>query len=112
RRAADLDPRDTAARQALARLAPGADADEGLMSAGVNALRTQHDPERAAALFRQVLEHTPTHYGATYQLAAALDAAGRPGEARPLWEKMLQMAEAAHDEGTARAARQRLEKSP
>ena len=112
RRAAALDPHDRAAPQALARLASGADQDEALMRAGLDALRTLHDPERAAALFRQVLEHSPTHYGATFQLAAALDAAGRTGEARPLWEKMLQMAEAAHDEGTARAARQRLEKAP
>jgi Flp pilus assembly protein TadD len=112
RRAAALDPRDGAARQALAHLAGGADQDERLMSAGLDALRTQHDPERAAALFREVLAHTPTHYGATYQLAVALDAAGRPGEARPVWEQMLQMAAAAHDEGTVRAARRRLEQRP
>ncbi len=112
RRATALDPRDNAARQALARLTGGADQDERLMSAGLDALRTQHDPERAAALFRELLAHTPTHYGATYQLAAALDAAGRPSEARPVWEKMLEMAEAAHDEGTAEAARRRLEQRP
>ncbi len=93
RRAAALDPRDTAAPQALARLTGGGDQDEEQMSVGLDALRKLHDPERAAAIFRKVLEHTPTHYGATYQLAAALDAAGRPSEARPLWEKMLRMAE-------------------
>src|SRR6266581_4598303 len=112
RRAAALDPRDSAARQALARLTGGADQDERLMSAGLDALRTQHDPERAAALFRELLAHTPTHYGATYQLAVSLDAAGRPSDARPVWEKMLAMAEAAHDEGTAGAARRRLEQRP
>ena len=109
-RAAALDPRDSAPRLALARLTGGADQDERLMSAGLDALRAQHDPERAGALFREVLAHTPTHYGATYQLAAALDAAGRPSEARPVWEKML--AEAAQDEGTVRAVRQRLETRP
>src|SRR5881296_2583363 len=83
-----------------------------LLSAGLDALRTQHDPERAAALFRELLAHTPTHYGATYQLAVSLDAAGRPSEARPVWEKMLEMAEAAHDEETAHAARRRLEQRP
>src|SRR5439155_701815 len=83
RRAAALDPRDRAAPQALARLASGADQDEALMRAGLDALRPLHDPARAAALFRQGLEHSPTHYGATFQLAAALDAAGRTGEARP-----------------------------
>ncbi|HUE30880.1 MAG TPA: tetratricopeptide repeat protein, partial [Verrucomicrobiae bacterium] len=111
-RAAALDPRDSAPRLALARLTGGADQDERLMSAGLDALRAQHDPERAGALFREVLAHTPTHYGATYQLAAALDAAGRPSEARPVWEKMLAMAEAAQDEGTVRAVRQRLETRP
>ena len=64
------------------------------------------------ALFRELLAHTPTHYGATYQLAVALDAAGRPSEARPVWEKMLEMAEAAHDEGAAGAARRRLAERP
>ncbi len=112
RRAAALDPRDTAAPQALARLTGGGDQDEEQMSVGLDALRKLHDPERAAAIFRKVLEHTPTHYGATYQLAAALDAAGRPSEARPLWEKMLRMAEATHDEVTASAARRRLEQRP
>jgi len=29
-----------------------------------------------------------------------------------VWEKMLEMAEAAHDEGTAGAARRRLEQRP
>ena len=78
------------------------------MQAGLDALYTRHDPNAAAARFRKVLERNPTHYGATYQLAAALDAAGKGDEARPLWEKVLEMANQYHDEGTARTARARL----
>jgi Tfp pilus assembly protein PilF len=54
------------------------------MQAGLDALYTRHDPPAAETEFRKVLAANPTHYGATYQLAAALDAAGRPDEARPL----------------------------
>src|SRR5204863_203590 len=50
----------------------------------------------------------PTHYGATFQLAAALDAAGRPSEARPVWEKMLAMAESHSDLQTAATVRAHL----
>ena len=51
-------------------------------------------------------------YGATFQLATALDAAGKRAEARPLWEKMLEMAEASKDMDTADKARARLHSSP
>ncbi len=107
-RAVYLAPRDGEAQAELARLADGADPDEALMNAGVHSLRTLNDPEEAAGLFRKVLEHNPTHYGATFQLAAALDAAGRPSEARPVWEKVLTMAEGYRDAETAAAARARL----
>ena len=91
---------------------PAANDDEALMKAGLEALQTRHDPETAIADFRKVLEHTPDHYGATFQLAAALEAAGRRDEARPLWEKMLQMAEASEDMETADKARARLHSTP
>src|SRR3989449_9477107 len=80
------------------------------MKAGLDALYTQKDPNTAAALFRKVLERNPTHYGATYQLAAALDRAGKPDEARPLWEKVLAMTEGSSDKQTADTARARLGK--
>src|SRR3989442_9163730 len=86
---------------------PAAD-DEALMKAGVEALHTRHDPETAIADFRKVLEHTPDHYGATFQLAAALEAAARRDEARPLWEKMVAMAESHQDTETAASARAHL----
>jgi tetratricopeptide (TPR) repeat protein len=100
----------TTADTARAHLAEVEAASE--MQAGMDALYTRHEPEAAAARFRKVLEGNPTHYGATYQLAAALDAAGKPGEARPLWEKVLAMADEKHDEKTAGAARTRLAKQP
>ena len=78
------------------------------MQVGLDALYTRRDAPAAVAAFRKVLELNPTHYGATYQLAAALDAAGKPDEARPLWERMLQMAEAAHDQQTTDTVRTRL----
>ena len=90
----------------------GADSEEAMMRAGLDALYTRRDPIEAAAQFRQVLERNPTHYGATYQLAAALDAAGKPSEARPLWEKVLQMAEESNDKPTADTARTRLTQQP
>jgi len=110
-RALALNPRDTEAEQAAAQLAQLTE-DEDEMGAGLYALRTLKNPEEAAARFRRVLARTPTHYGATYQLATALDLAGHPDEARPLWEKMLAMAEASHDEPVAEAARTRLARRP
>src|SRR5712691_11381051 len=84
------------------------DEDAALMKAGLDALQTRHDPETAIADFRKVLEHTPDHYGATFQLAAALEAAGRRDEARPLWEKMVAMAEGQQNTETAASARTHL----
>jgi tetratricopeptide (TPR) repeat protein len=94
------------AEHARARLAEAEAAKE--MQAGLDALYTRHEPDAAAAQFRKVLELNPTHYGATYQLAAALDAAGKKEEARPLWETVLQMADKYNDQSTARTARARL----
>lgn len=83
---------------------------DALMKAGLDALYTKRDPEGAVALFRKVLVKNPNHYGANFQLAVALDRAGKPTEARPYWEKALQMAETYKDENTAASARQRLGK--
>lgn len=91
---------------------PAADAEAAVMQAGLDALYTRHDPQAAATEFQKVLAANPTHYGATYQLAAALDAAGRPGEARPLWEKMLAFAENVGDQQTATTARAHLSQPP
>jgi len=87
---------------------PGPESEETLMKSGLDALYTRHDPDAAADQFRKVLQINSAHYGATYQLAAALDAAGKVDEARPLWEKMLPMAEAAQDKQSADTAREHL----
>jgi cytochrome c-type biogenesis protein CcmH/NrfG len=107
--------------QARARLAeisklPGmtaeADPDAEGMRLGLDALYTQHDPPGAAVQFRKVLAHNPEHYGATFQLATALDRAGRPAEARPFWIKVLEMADAIKDTSAATTARTRLAMNP
>jgi cytochrome c-type biogenesis protein CcmH/NrfG len=82
--------------------------DDATMKSGLDLLYTKHDPNGAAAEFRKVLARTPNHYGATFQLAAALDQAGKKSEAHPLWEKMLKLAEAANDKETLRLVRERL----
>jgi Dolichyl-phosphate-mannose-protein mannosyltransferase len=92
-------------------LSPDA-SQESLMWLGVDALYDRRDPMRAAVLFRKVLERNPRHYGATFQLAMALDAADRKAEARPFWEAALRMAESSKDESTAATARARLATRP
>ena len=82
--------------------------EEAMMKSGLDLLYTKHDPNAAAAHFRKLLERNPNHYGATFQLAAALDQAGKKAEARPIWEKMLKLAEAANDKETLKSARDRL----
>ena len=82
------------------------------MRQAVEALHTKRDPAGAVVLLKKILAQNPEHYGATFQLATALDQAGKPAEARPVWEKMLEMAESAKDPKTADAARARLAKKP
>lgn len=84
---------------------------EALMKAGLEALYTKNDPEAAAVQFRKLLTLNVSHYGATYQLATALDRAGKPSEARSYWEKMLPMAEAVQDQATLATVRARLQKT-
>src|SRR5262249_40704739 len=62
--------------------APEVLAQESLMKSGLDALHTRNDPGSAAVQFRKVLALNPSHYGATFQLAAALDRLGKPEEAR------------------------------
>ena len=80
-----------------------------LMNEGVNALYQKRDAATAVTLFRRVLEMRPTHYGGTFQLARALDAAGSRAEATIMWRRVLELAESVGDAETARIARQRLQ---
>lgn len=82
------------------------------MKLGMDLYYAQRNPGAAIPVFQRVLAANPGHYGATYQLAAALQAAGRPEEARPLWERMLAMAERQGDKPTADGARAALAKLP
>ena len=96
-------------RSAQARLqAPDTASMEALMVLGLDLLRRQNNAAAATEQFRKVLQRNPTHYGATYQLAMALDKAGQGVEARPLWQKVLGMATTYKDSTTIQAARQRL----
>ncbi len=79
-----------------------------LMRVGLDALYQKHDAAAAAASFRAVLAIDGDHYGATFQLAYALQQEGRMDEARPVWEKVARMAEGRHDATTAATARRFL----
>lgn len=96
--------------RATTRAAASAAGQDAAMKAGLEALYSKNDPAAAVSHFRKVLAMNANHYGATFQLAAALDRAGDPAEARLVWEKMLGMAEARRDEATAGTARVRLQR--
>jgi protein O-mannosyl-transferase len=96
-------------KQAQARLAtPDVDEVTTWMEAGLKAMYQDNDPRRAADSFRRVLERNSTHYGATFQLAKALDMLGERDEARRLWSKVLAMAESYQDAQSAAIARERM----
>jgi tetratricopeptide (TPR) repeat protein len=92
-------------------VAVGADVglDTVVMKAGLHALYARHDPGAAAVLFREILLRNPSHYGATFQLAKALDQAGLHDEARAHWQRILTMAESAQDAETIATAKKRLQ---
>jgi len=89
---------------------PAAESDpvEVLMRRGLAELYADANPTAAVETFRAVLGLHPSHYGATFQLASALDRAGRREEAVYLWLRMLELAEVANDEGTLTTVRARL----
>jgi len=94
------------ARRRLA--SPDTASQDAMMAAGMSLVFGKGDFRAAAAQFRSILERNPTHYGATYQLAAVLDRMGEPAQARPLWVKVLGMATTYRDDKTIQAARDRL----
>jgi tetratricopeptide (TPR) repeat protein len=69
------------------------------------------DPAGAAMHFRKVLLLNPDHYGANFQLARSLDLAGNAGEARPVWEHVVQLAQAIDDRPILDVARAQLARS-
>ena len=82
------------------------------MKAGLDALYVRKDAPGAVVEFQKVLGMNPNHYGATFQLAKALDQAGKPAEARPFWERSLRLAEGFKDAETAKLAAERLARRP
>jgi Flp pilus assembly protein TadD len=70
------------------------------MAAGLLDQYRLGDPLRAVEHYRTVLRLEPTHYGAHYQLAVALLAAGRDAEARAAWLAFVPLAERAGDRAT------------
>lgn len=114
RRALEIDPRHVPSFEGVARLESATaknswSEDEKDMIDGLRLLDKDGDPLRAVEKFRALLARNPDHYGATFQLARALDAAGRRDEARTLWEKMRKMAEDVDDAATKKLVLERLE---
>ncbi len=79
-----------------------------LMARGVNLLYVKNEADSAVMMFREILANAPEHYGAMFQLARALDRAGRTAEARAAWERFLPVAEAQGDTQNAALARTQL----
>ena len=101
------------AAAARARLAmPDTVTQEALMKAGLDLLYKRGQADTAAQMFQQVLERNPTHYGAQYQLAVALDKAGKRTDARARWEKVLKLAQGIKDQPTIDVAAARLKERP
>ena len=82
--------------------------EEQLMQQGLAQLYQSSDPVGAQETFRAVIRKNPTHYGAHYQLAVALDRGGKPADARVAWEDMRQRAQAIRDTATVRLVERRL----
>jgi len=82
---------------------------EPLMQEAINLLYSQKQPEAAVELFKRVLALNPDHYGANYQLAAALQEAGRLDEAQQQWLRALEMARAINDKPTEALILQHLD---
>lgn len=85
-----------------------ADSATVLMNQGLTQLHQSNDPVGAQETFRTVIAQNPTHYGAHYQLAVALDRGGKPAQARTAWEEMRKLAEAIRDTTTLNTVRRRL----
>jgi Tfp pilus assembly protein PilF len=99
----------TVVKTAQARLAsPDTLSQAGMMARGLDLMYSRNDPVAAIDLFQAVLAKNKTHYGATYQLAVALDRAGRASEAKAVWQRVLPLAIQFKDQKTIDTARARL----
>ena len=81
---------------------------ERAMKAGLSAMYERKAFRAAVPLFREVLANRPDHYGATFQLAKALDQSGDSASALPVWKHMLDLARSAGDSATLQSVKSRL----
>jgi cytochrome c-type biogenesis protein CcmH/NrfG len=88
-------------------LEPNLRADRA-MRMGLSAMYETGDAVAAVRLFRETLRVRADHYGATFQLARALDRTGDSTAATVVWKRMLELATAQHDEATVKTVRSRL----
>jgi hypothetical protein len=93
---------------AIRRELPAEATEAEVMAAGIDALYRRRQPDRAAFIFRDLLERRPDHYGATYQLARALETWGLPHAAGDAWRRTLRLAIATNDAPVAAVARARI----
>lgn len=83
-----------------------------LMEQGISLLHTEQNAHDAADAFSTVLARWPTHYGAAYQRAQALERDGQAETATRAWEQVMEQAQqidAGDDVAAARAAIARLQ---
>ena len=78
------------------------------MVRGLDLMYRQNNPSAAIEQFQAILARNRVHYGATYQLAVALDRANRGAEAKQVWQRVLPMAIQYKDQKVADTARARL----
>jgi len=78
------------------------------MKLGLAARYQQQQPLLAAEIFAKLLALNPTHYGALFQRAAALDAAGQSQEALLAWKAFEIQAGKIGDFTNLALARQRI----
>ena len=78
------------------------------MELGLAARYQQQKPLVAAEIFTRVLVLNPKHYGALFQRASALDAAGQSAEALAAWKAFEHQAEEIGDFTNLAIARERI----
>lgn len=83
---------------------------EQQMATGVGLLHKSNDPALALGFFGEVLADWPTHYGARYQRAVALERSGKRDEARKAWVQFLEAAEHVEGKEDIQAATEALER--
>jgi hypothetical protein len=83
-------------------------AEAGWMNDALAALYQKNDPPTAVSLLKTILAQTPAHFGASFQLARALEAAGQKKEALEQWKHFRAMPETANDAPSAKMAEDRI----